>query len=228
MLRYSAAEQDEWDKLWVLYLKREPQQLSLQTELQLEKLPRTRDEFLSDPTLFIGCDAQAIENKRVLELGCGCGYLAKRIAAFTTEYVGIDWSGLALMVARHTCPNRCVWIHPSDVKALKAMRSTIDSVVLRHFMIHQDFDHALNVLGFSRHLLKSGGQIFADFWLDDAGQSGRVYDAKTTQTSRPKSATYRYGNDEIDELAVRVRLRVADRLDWPGSQPRRFVTFVRD
>src|SRR4051794_19606894 len=100
-LPYSPEKEAGWDLLWISYFKRETQQhLSLQKDTEQPPLPATRDEMIDNARLFVGCDASAITGKTVLEVGCGAGYLPKLVASRTDVYLGIDWSGLALLVAK--------------------------------------------------------------------------------------------------------------------------------
>ena len=226
-LPYTKGQEDQWDKLWVGYFRREPQQLALQDEVSRKELPVDRDGMIDDDALFISCDPAAIRGMKVLEVGCGAGFLAKLIAKHTKQYVGIDWSGLALTVARHTCPTRTTWIHPTDERALRRMAGEIDSVVARHFMIHQNWERTTRLLAFERAMLRSGGRIYADLWHDNpAIHDGHgVFEAKTREKT-PPNAVYRYTEHEIETLATESRLQVADVYERPDKL-RKFVTFEK-
>lgn len=226
-LQYSEADEEEWDKLWIAYFKKEPQQLSFQEEVRLDSLPGSRDEFIDTPALFIACDQEAIVNKAVMEIGCGCGFLAKHIAHFTRYYLGIDWSGLALLVAKRTCRDRCIWLHPSEMEQIRAFAQDIDTVLFRNLMIHQDFSHAKNVLLFSQSMLKPGGRIYADFWLDShSSAASKVYPARSEIKGRPRNVAYRFADQEIIELAAEAHLEILDSNKRPDKL-RNFVAFLK-
>lgn len=226
-LSFNDADEEEWDRLWIMYFKKEPQQLVPQSEVRLKKLPRNRDGMIRDEILFVGCDPSAVEGKTVMELGCGCGFLAKRIAHFTKLYIGLDWSGMALLVAKRTCPENTLWVHPRETERLRELAGDVDSFVFRHFMIHQDFAHARNLLEFCLAMLKGGGSVYADFWLDGpAGDAGRIFAAKAEPGTRPRNAAYRFTDDEITELASLTGFEITDSLKRPDKL-RQFVTLTK-
>ncbi len=227
-LPYSPEKEAGWDLLWISYFQREPkQQLSLQASVNPPPLPATRDAMVDDDKLFIGCDAAAISGKTVLELGCGAGYLPKLIAKQTELFIGVDWSGLALLVARRTCPDRTEFIHPGDLAALEKHIGRVDSVLCRHFVIHQNLARMESLLTFEAEMLKPGGRVFADFWLDnpDKHDGHGVFEADD-QGSLPMNAVYRYSDAQIKHLADVSGLLLVD--DYPRPDKlRRFVTFEK-
>lgn len=228
LLSHSEADEEEWDKLWIHYFQHaEEPHLAPQAELQLSTLPDTREEFIDSP-LFINCTAEDIIDKAVAEIGCGCGLLAKYIAHFTRYYVGIDWSRLALQVAGRTCPDRCFWLHVTDREKIESLTGEINTVLLRNFMIHQNFEHAQRVLQLCQFLLKPGGKVFADFWLDDPDKPPRrnVFPANTNEHSIPRNSAYRFSAEEIQTLASLCSLKVTDIYDR-HDKLRRFVTLTK-
>jgi SAM-dependent methyltransferase len=227
-LPYSPEKEAGWDLLWIGYFKREPQQqLSLQAESGHLPLPATREAMVDDDRYFVGCDPAAIVDRTVLEVGCGAGYFPKLVARHTKLFVGIDWSGLALLVARRTCPERTEFLHPADQNALAKHVGTVDSVMCRHFVIHQNLERMSALLAFEAQMLTPGGRVYADFWLDNPDKhDGHGVYAADAVGEFPMNAVYRYSEAQIDGLAAGSGLRQVD--DYPRPDKlRRFVTFER-
>ena len=227
-LPYSPEKEAGWDLLWIGYFQREPkQQLSLQKNVDHPPLPTTREAMVDDDKFFVGCDAAAIAGKTVLEVGCGAGYFPKLVAHYTKLFIGIDWSGLALLVARRTCPDRTEFIHPGDLAALAKRAGSVDSVLCRHFVIHQNLERMEGLLKFEAEMLKPGGRVYTDFWLDnpDKHDGHGVFEADAKGTL-PTNAVYRYSDAQLKHLADVSGLGLVD--DYPRPDKlRRFVTFER-
>lgn len=227
-LPYAPEKEADWDLLWIGYFKREVnQQLSLQKETQRPSLPETREEMIEDDKLFLGCDRGAIVGQTVLEVGCGAGYLPKLLAHHTKQYLGIDWSGLALLVAKRTCPEHTAFIHPTDERALDAWAGKVDTVLCRHFVIHQNLERMRSLLAFEAVMLRPGGRVYADFWLDNPGKHDGhgVWDAGSPDPGIA-NAVYRFSDEHRSELAESSGLRLVE--DYPRRDKlRRFVTFEK-
>lgn len=225
-LPYTPEKEAEWDLLWISYFKREAiQHLSLQKNTNVP-LPADRNAMIDDARFFLGCDPSAITGKTVLEVGCGAGYLPKLVARHTRMFVGIDWSGLALLVATRTCPERAVFLHPRERRAIRRWAGKVDSVVCRHFVIHQNMERMRGLLAFEAQMLTAGGRVYADFWLDNPAihDGGGVFDA--VEDPAVPNAVFRFTDDQVSELAADSGLRIVE--DYPRADKlRRFVTFER-
>jgi SAM-dependent methyltransferase len=221
-LPYDKAEEAGWDKLWTGYLKKYPYQSKHQDEFRLAQLPADRAAMVD--LLDMHAPAEAISGKTVLEVGSGAGYLAKRIAHTTERYVGIDWSGLALSVARKTCPERTTFLHATDQKEIRKLAGNVDTVVCRNFMIHQPFGRSLAVLAFDAAMLRPGGKVYADFWQDEPSihDGHGVWGAH--EPGPVHNAVFRYTDDDYVQLAQRCGLTIDDVYDRPDKN-RHFVTF---
>ncbi|HYO18527.1 MAG TPA: class I SAM-dependent methyltransferase [Dermatophilaceae bacterium] len=225
-LPYTPEKEAEWDLLWISYFKREAiQHLSLQKNTNVP-LPADRDAMIDDARFFLGCAPSAIIGKTVLEVGCGAGYLPKLVARHTRRFVGIDWSGLALLVATRTCPERTVFLHPRERRVIRRWAGKVDSVVCRHFVIHQNMERMRGLLAFEAQMLTAGGRVYADFWHDNlAIHDGRgVFDA--LEDPAVPNAVFRFTDDQVSELAAESGLRIVE--DYRRADKlRRFVTFER-
>jgi SAM-dependent methyltransferase len=161
-----------------------------------------------------------------MEVGCGAGYLPKLIARHTQLYVGVDWSGLALLVAERTCHSRTQFLRPDDSKAFTTLAGTIDSVLCRHFVIHQNMTRMRSLLTFEAAMLKPGGRVYADFWLDNAAKHDGTGVWNASEKPDVANAVYRFDDTELAELESESGLRIVDDYLRPDKL-RRFVTYER-
>jgi SAM-dependent methyltransferase len=220
-LPYKRKGAGQWDRLWVYYLRVEGN-VQLAELPQNYRLPESRDMMLQD--LFIHCEPHDIRGKRVLELGSGLGWLAKRLAPFC-QYVGVDWSSLAVRIARLHVPE-VRFLHVSQVAKLWAPRHKVDTVVGRNFFIHQNFDSAVELLTFSRRVLRPRGYIFADFYWTDLPSLGNVvHRARSPRDTTNPSCGYLYDAEDICAVAQIARLKVAE--SWIDRERlRHFAVFT--
>src|SRR4051794_19243410 len=108
---------DRWNREWLAYLQNEwSWQLAPYTEYrERPPLPENPMDLLTlavgSGHLAIYCDRDALEGKRVMELGCGCGNLGKILARYVQSYLGADYSTMALQIARLVSPANCTYSH---------------------------------------------------------------------------------------------------------------------
>lgn len=236
------AEVDRWDREWMHYFATEDRypHLAEHSELELSgslrgkppaaifetSLTHYRDGRALTP-LRVWIAGDALEGRKVVEIGCGCGWLGKQVGLIAESYLGIDYSELALAVARGASPPNCKYIHVSRRDRLSELGGRYDTMVGREFFIHQNFENAAWVLGMGAFLLKPGGIISADFYEPDpAIEQGVVHPARSPLDPVHASCAFRYTRAEIAELAERCGLAVQDLTDYRPHQ-RRFVTFVK-
>ena len=175
--------------------------------------------------LKIWCPGDQIAGRKVLEIGCGCGFLGKQLGLVCELYLGLDYSELALAVARGASPPNCEYWHVSDQNALQGRRGQFDVMVSREFFIHQNFESALTVLGIAKFLLKPKGLVCADFyWANRLVPQGIVYAAKASLDPVNPSCGFEYAESEVTELAAAHDLTVLSMILDPERQ-RRFVLF---
>jgi len=208
LLQCSDADVERWNDEWLAYLRREWQyQLTPHTELT-EKPPLPADP-LDLVHLSVGlrwklslyCDRDALEGRRVMELGCGCGNLGKQVARYVQSYLGVDYSPMALQVARLVSPANCTYIHVSDGEGLGYFFGQVDTVISRFFWIHQNRRPARRHLEFLELFLRPGGRLYAEFyWPDPEVEQFIVLPPGAALSKAHPSATFRYTGEDVQEL----------------------------
>ena len=208
LLQSTPADVERWNGEWFDYLRREwRNQLTPYTALS-EKPPLPADpiELLDlsvglDWKLNLYCDRDALEGKRVMELGCGCGNLAKQIARYVESYLGADYSTMALQIARLVSPPNCTYVHVSDREGLASFHGQIDTVIGRYFWIHQNLRLARQNLEFLELFLKPGGRLYADFFWPDPQVEQFVVLAPDQPLSKTyPSAMFQYTHEDVQRL----------------------------
>jgi SAM-dependent methyltransferase len=233
-LEHTGREVERWNAEWIEYLKRE-------WELQLEPYtaypgkPPLPDSPLALLHLSLGhgwplalyADRDALEGKRVMEMGCGCGNLGKLLGRYVESYLGTDYSTLALKVARLVSPPNCAYVHVADREGLAPFFGTVDTVVGRYFWIHQNFQLAGWNLDFLARFLKPGGRLYADFyWPNPAMEQAVVFTPDHALSKAYPSATFRYTGEDVQRLIAGRPFRVLREEISPEMQ-RRYVTLER-
>jgi hypothetical protein len=207
-LECTPSEIERWNNEWLEYLRREwNKQLTPSTEV-VDKPALPDDPMgLLDLSLYPGwklglyCDRDALEDRAVMEMGCGCGNLGKQIARYTRSYLGTDYSTLALKVARLVSPANCSYVHVADRQGLAPFFGQIDTVVSRYFWIHQNRLLAGYNLDFLALFLKPGGRLYADFfWPNPDVEQFIVRSPDDPLSRRWPSATFRYTREDVDRL----------------------------
>jgi 2-polyprenyl-6-hydroxyphenyl methylase/3-demethylubiquinone-9 3-methyltransferase len=94
----------------------------------------------------------------VLDVGCGAGFLANRLACAGHRVIGLDTSGDSLAVARrHDATQRVRW-HRGDALALPFGRECFDTVCLMDVLEH--VEEPSRVVAESASVLVPGGLLF--------------------------------------------------------------------
>jgi len=226
---------ERWDREWLSYLSREyPEQLRPYTtyprrpELPNDPL-RMIDVSLADHTsLAFYASGEAIRDRVVLEFGCGCGGLGKLVAGYARSYVGIDWSPLALSIARLVSPPNAVYLHPSQTDELNRLVGTADTLVSRFFWIHQNFETGRRVLSVAGPLLKPGALLYFDFFWPNPGEAvgfwrsvDRLRSPDDTLDDEP-SAMFPYAASDVERLLRDLPFRILSQHEH-GPTQRRYV-----
>ncbi len=94
---------------------------------------------------------------RVIELGCGPGHLAGRIAARGHEVVGVDMNEAKILAARLTYPG--VEFHACDIARLALPPESFDTAVLAEVLEHVDDELGALFLMTAWQLLRPGGRL---------------------------------------------------------------------
>jgi 2-polyprenyl-3-methyl-5-hydroxy-6-metoxy-1,4-benzoquinol methylase len=229
---------EEWDREWIAYFNSENPRPFLQPYTTLtvsvdlrglgpqEVLAAHLCPELGAP-LHIYMPGDQLCGRRIFEIGCGPGLLCKQLGLIAPKVVGIDYSKLALHIARLVSPPTCSYYHIGKVSELGPLYDTFDSMVCRHFFIHQNYARATRVLDLARRLLRPGGLVGADFYLADPVPTGAcVYPARSSLSVSNPSSAYLFSMQEIGELAAATGFRMKETWDHLGHQ-RRFVLLER-
>jgi len=207
-----------WNKEWVRYLgKGWDQYLAPHSDYpEKPRLPEDPKGLLglllgANSPLSIYCDREWIEGKRMLELGCGCGALGKLIARYAKSYLGVDFSTLALQVGRLVSPPNCTYVQSADVAALEPFFGNIDTVISRHFWIHQNLKMGKSNLDFYERFVRKGGRVYLDFFRLDESRMDQdlLVLPPTSRLSRSHpSATFQYNATHLETLLAGTPFKV--------------------
>jgi SAM-dependent methyltransferase len=178
--------------------------------------------------LGIWVNGDDLIGKNILEIGCGPGFLGKQMGKIAGSYLGIDYSKLALHIARLTSPSNCSYYHLSDLSQIARHAGTIDTMVGRNFFIHQNYQNLLWLLELAHVLLKPGGLISADFYQGNpAIPQGIVHPARGDLDKDYASCAFEFTIPEIEQAARETGFLVENVKDNLDLQ-RRFVFFIKD
>lgn len=234
LLECTPQDVERWNAEWLDYLSREwRQQLTPYTALP-DKPPLPEDPlkmiYLSlglGWNLAVYCDRDALEGQRVMELGCGCGNLGKQLGRYVRSYLGVDYSTMALQIARLVSPSNCIYVHVSDREGLEHHRGQIDTVVGRYFWIHQNFELARRNLDFLETFLRPGGRLYADFfWPDPKADHFVVLPPDSPLSKTYPSAMFQYTPEDVRQLIAGRPFRIL-RETICRPMERRYVVFER-
>ncbi|MBW8877102.1 MAG: class I SAM-dependent methyltransferase [Acidobacteria bacterium] len=227
-------EVQRWNDEWLQYLRSE-WEFQLAPYTAYPDKPPLPDSPLDLMKLSFGfgwpialyCDREALEGRRVMEMGCGCGNLGKLIARYTESYLGTDYSTLALQIARLVSPPSCTYVHVADRAGLTPFFGRIDTVISRFFWIHQNFALARQNLEFLALFLKPGGRLYADFfWPDPKVEQAIVFTPDRPLSKAHPSATFRYSREDVERLVAGHPFRIL-RETVSTEMQRRYVVLER-
>jgi len=237
----SSSETKRWDQEWIAYFNTEDPKPFLLDYRRLKPNSRVM-KYLADlsdkdilttslvselPPLAIWCNGSDLVQKKVLEIGCGPGFLGKQLGLICKNYLGIDYSQLALSIARLVSPENCDYIHISDNQSIMEHAKTIDTMVGRFFFIHQNFDNAMWVLKLANLLLKKDGIVNADFYKANPKiPQGIVFPAKNPLSQKYPSCAFEYTESEVQELADHLGFQII-KTDLDQKMQRFFVRFKK-
>lgn len=233
-LECTEREIERWNAEWFEYLKQEwPWQLAPYTEYPDK--PPLPDSPLDMLMLSFGfawywslyCDKEALEGKRVMEMGCGCGNMGKLLGRYVDSYLGADYSTLALKIARLVSPPNCSYVHVADRAGLEPFFGTVDTVVGRFFWIHQNLKLGRWNLEFLENFLKPGGLLYADFfWPNPDVEQYVVLTPDQALSKAYPSVMFRYTREDVERLIEGHPLRIV-REEISLEMQRRYVVFER-
>lgn len=235
----------KWDREWIAYWGRHKSyafkyflDLSAKTAEDFG-FPRERIPSMSEEQFYhfkpfehyafaIWVKGALIPDSTIVELGCGPGLLGKVIAHFCRQYIGIDYSKLALYLATLVSPPQCRYLHLSQYEEIEALGSSADICVGRYFFIHQNLRNSLWILTLFNYLLRPGGIVSADFYASPRTRKGPQIVLSPEEELREEypSAVVEYTEHQIRYLAARCGLTV-DEMFYCPEQNARFVIFVK-
>ncbi|MBE7555396.1 MAG: class I SAM-dependent methyltransferase [Anaerolineales bacterium] len=236
---------DRWDREWLTYFLTENPRPFLVDHHHLRLIDNVRrkeaveiyntalvsvqgvEGLLSLGALGIWVKGADLVRKNVLEIGCGPGFLGKQLGMIAAAYVGIDYSKLALSIARLTSPPNCFYYHLADLSQITQHAGTMDTMVGRNFFIHQNYENLLWILQLAYMLLKPGGLMSADFYQGNpAIPQGVVHLARNKLDPRYPSCAFEFSIQEIEQAAKEAGFTVQNVTDNLDLQ-RRFVFFIK-
>jgi len=239
----SVDEVSRWNKEWMQYFSSEPAgphvlpyeyyqstpaldnvaNLNAEAVFNLTLAHNTAGE--RDYDLHIWVPGRNLLQKAILEIGCGCGLLGKELGLIASSYLGLDYSRIALAIARGVSPANCRYLHISDRDAIKQSAETMDVMVGREFFIHQNFANALWVIRLGKFLLRPGGTIHADFyWPDPSVRQGVLHPCRAGLDPQYPSCAFLYSDEDVKDLARETGVSV-ESIEIYAPYQRKFVTF---
>jgi 2-polyprenyl-6-hydroxyphenyl methylase/3-demethylubiquinone-9 3-methyltransferase len=97
-------------------------------------------------------------SSRVLDIGCGAGFLSNGLAADDYEVTGVDQSAGSLAVAeRHAPEGKSVSYRPADAYALPFADASFDAVLMMDFLEH--VDEPGRAIAEASRVLRAGGLL---------------------------------------------------------------------
>ena len=167
----------------------------------------------------------------VAEIGCGPGQLGKQLGHVVQHYLGIDFSKLALDIARILSPSTCDYVELRDTANLARYCDTRDTVIGRHFFIHQNRENATWVTRLASKLLRPGGLLVADYYYPNEEGAKRIEEGLIRPANAPLDPEYPsrmfvFKDREIEEIATANGLRI-DKFERVPSAQRQYIRMTR-
>ena len=236
-LTYSEAEVERWDREWLNYIfhgyRRHFTPYTAypdRPELTEDPLETIQVAVGNETKLHVYAPGSAIRGKAVMEFGCGSGLLGRLIAHYTTSYLGIDCSRLALAIGPLVSPPNAAYLHVNQTGELAQRHGTIDTLVSRFFWIHQNFQTASRVLRIVEPLLKPGARLYLDFFWPNTAEAGdgpfrdvwKVFSPRDPLSEEHPSSLFRYTARDVEELFHGMPYRILHQ-EVHGPTQRRYV-----
>jgi len=132
----------------------------------------------------------------VLELGCGCGFLAQGIAPRVGEYWGVDVAAAAVRTARSLAlPNAAFTV--ADGSALAFRSNTFDvAIAYDVFTNLPSFSDCREIVGELVRVVRPGGRVLVGSVPDAATEQGFIARVREVQTD----LAHRFGPVQFDNI----------------------------
>lgn len=144
----------------------------------------------------------SIVGRRVVELGCGYGWLGRQVAPWTSRYLGVDVSRLSLCVARAAQGPRMRYAHIADQGVFRDLRGTFDTLFARNTFFHLNRAHAVGALLRGRELLRPGSLAVVDFCTIRPGSvAGIIYNHDRALDLSKPTCGYSFTEAQIASVA---------------------------
>lgn len=228
---------DRWDREWIAYFRRAPEYFDdfstpnddvgrrVESVRAALALPFDSCSGPVDPDnpvwsiWAIGCHPSEIADRDVLDLGCGAGGIGRTISYVSKNYLGVDYSPLALRIAQLVSPARCGYVVRTDQAALALHHDSFDTAFSRSVFIHQNFQQAVDLTTLAAGLLREGGVLAADFYRPERDEHGTL--RKTLRPAKGEldpaqpSVSFFYTDGEIEEVGTAAGLALEAIIDAP-------------
>lgn len=118
---------------------------------------------------------EAIQDKVVMEFGCGLGVWGRQVAEYAKTYVGIDISRYSLhtAIAQHIDWDNMLFYHTiDDRRKILALKGKVGCIFTVSFFIHQTHERFMKMAELAYKLLEDGGLFSVDYIHGDVGKWG--------------------------------------------------------
>lgn len=173
---------------------------------------------------WIRKQVESIAAKRILDVGCGEGSLARYLAFPGREILGIDPSGEAIARARkQTGEGEGVHFLNLSLEGFDAPPGSMDAVIFAASFHHMEEEGALRK---ARELLRPGGRLLIVGLADPSGPGDWLLEALRVAPAKLGTALHRERSSEELGLAVDYALpkmgevRALVRRELPGAKLR--------
>jgi SAM-dependent methyltransferase len=231
-----------WDKEWIQYFRRSPdyfQDCSSPNEDVRQRVKAVDGAILKERELrrkgpvieenpiwkiwAIAAYPSEVRNKWVADLGCGPGGIGRTLGYLAAHYLGIDYSPLALHIAKLVSPPNCTYLAMYQVEQIEKFYSKMDIVFSRNVFIHQNFEEAKGLASLASRLLKKGGILVADFFqptknMKDPKERGVSRLAKEPLDPDRPSIGFYYTDEELQEVSAASSLAIKSMTHVPKKE----------
>ena len=184
----------------------------------------------ADPApLGVWLEGDALQDRRLVDLGCGLAYLTGRISHAASFCLGVDISPFAVHLARGLtyASDNIEIVGVSESGRLREQAGTFDTVIARGFFAHLPFDDAVALASVGAALLKPGGRMSIAFYMHDPdAPAPPQHTARSPRNLEAVTVGYHYDEADLQALADAAGLTIHHERHQPETS-QRFVLFER-